>query len=156
MRWSELRKLSESLILFSLGVGRHMSILLKIINVCAVLVCLSSANAFAAALRYDGVYRYHEPSEDFSFYLRFYSDGTALSTASAEAPDKIVEWFHRGSKAGSRGEFTVRESQLRFTTFGFESRNDCVGSIEDVSLVLKCGDSDVAMRFEFVPMRLAQ
>jgi hypothetical protein len=123
---------------------------------CVLLLCLLPATGFATALRYDGFYRLLEPSTNTSIYLRFYPDGTALSAASADTAEKTFEWFHRDSKAGSRGHFTVRGNQLRFTTFGFESRTDCTGTIENASLILKCGGSDITSRFEFLPMRPAQ
>src|ERR1700731_122640 len=121
------------------------------IRVCAVLLCLFPAGAFAGSLRYDGIYRNRDPSEDYSVYLRFYSDGTALQVASTGTPEEIAQWFHRGSKAGSSGHFTVRRNRLRFPTFGFEWRIDCAGTIETAALVLHCKQSDPVYRFDFLP-----
>ncbi|MEY2559625.1 MAG: hypothetical protein QOG51_40 [Verrucomicrobiota bacterium] len=126
------------------------------LTICVALVCLLPASVVAASLRYDGIYRHHDPAQDYSVYLRFYSDGTALCVTSTGTPEEIVPWFNRGSKAGSSGHFTVRRNRLRFTTFGFEWRIDCTGDINDASLVLRCKDSDRVSRFEFLPMPLPQ
>lgn len=133
--------------------GFHESSRIKIASVCVALVCLCAVNAFAADLRYDGIYRYHEPSKEVSIYLRFYSDGTVLSTASTGKADEVARWFHRGSKVDS-GHFVVEGIDVHFTIFGFQWRNDCAGTIGGSLLMLKCADSDASMLFEFLPMRL--
>ena len=137
--------------MFSIKAG----IVIKVASVCVALVCLSAVNTFAADLRYDGIYRYHEPSKEVTIYLRFYADGTVLSTASTGKPDDVARWFHRGSNVDS-GHFTVEGSDLHFTIFGFERRNDCAGTIAGSLLMLKFADSDDSLLFEFLPMRLAK
>ena len=132
-----------------------MSIVIKVASVCVALVCLSAVNGFAADLRYDGIYRYREPSKEVSIYLRFYSDGTVLSTASTGKADEVARWFHRGSKVDS-GHFDVEGIDVHFTISGFQWRNDCAGTIGGSLLMLKCADSDASLLFEFLPMRLAK
>ena len=128
-------------------------IVIEVASVCVALVCLSAVNAFAADVRYDGIYRYREPAKQVSIYLRFYADGTVLSTASTGKPDEVGKWFHRGGNVDS-GHFTVEGSDLHFTIFGFKWRNECAGTIAGNVLMLKCADNDASMLFEFVPMRL--
>ena len=92
---------------------------------------LVTTSVFSAPLRYDGIYRHQDPSQDYASYVRFYPDGAALSIASTDTPKKLVRWFHRGPRAPSTGHFTIRGDRLRFTTLGFESRTDCTGKIGD-------------------------
>ena len=132
-----------------------MPTLIKIAITCGALLCLSAGNGFASDLRYDGIYRCHEPSKEVSIYLRFYSDGTVLSTASTGKADEVARWFHRGSKLDS-GHFVVEGSDLRFTIFGFQWHNDCAGTIAGSLLMLKCADTDASLLFSFLPMKLAQ
>jgi hypothetical protein len=132
-----------------------MSISIKVAIACVTLVWLAAVNSFAEDLRYDGIYRYHEPSKEVSIYLRFYSDGTVISTASTGTADQVAKWFHRGSNVDS-GHYVVEGNDVQFTIFGFQWRNDCAGTVGGGLLMLKCADSDAPLLFNFLPMRLAK
>ena len=132
-----------------------MSIFLKIATVCVALLGLSAVNGFAADVRYDGLYRYHEPAKQVSIYLRFYSDGTVLSTASTGKPDEVAKWLHRGSNVDS-GHFTVEKEDIHFTISTVQGGNDCGGILKETLILLKCADTDASLLFEFLPMRLAK
>jgi hypothetical protein len=134
---------------------RRMSISIKIAIACVTLAWLSAGSSFAEDIHYDGIYRYHEPSKEVSLYLRFYSDGTVLSTASTGKADQVAKWFHRGTNIDS-GHYVVDGNDLHFTIFGFKWSNDCAGTIAGNLLMLRCSDSDASLLFEFLPMRLAK
>ncbi|HKP03853.1 MAG TPA: hypothetical protein VJU77_10910 [Chthoniobacterales bacterium] len=133
---------------------RHCRNLLTAVILGAWLVCAASASG--ASLRYDGIYRRKGDAGEYTLYLRFYSDGTALSVAASETPEQVVQWFHRGPGAPSGGHFTAKGASIRFTIIGFESREDCAGTIKEDSLMLKCQGGRRALRFDFVPLHLTK
>lgn len=141
-------------------VTRHASlkspirIAIKILTVGLLALCLSPANAADPALRYDGIYRHQKPSKPVSLYLRFYADGTALSTGSTGTPEQISKWFNREATGGA-GYYTVQKDQIHFTTFDAKIRNECAGTIEKDALIIQCGDGE-PVRFEFLPMKLSK
>jgi hypothetical protein len=130
-----------------------MNIFLKIATVCIALSGLTAVKGFALDVRYDGLYRYHEPAKQVSIYLRFYPDGTVLSTASTGKPDEVAKWLHRGSKIDS-GNFAVEKEEIRFAISTAQGSNDCGGVLKETLILLKCADTDASLLFEFLPMRL--
>jgi hypothetical protein len=133
-----------------------MRIAAKILSIwaLALMASVSPAKAADPALRFDGIYQHKEEGKPVSSYLRFYADGTALSTSSTGTPEQISKWFNRESKGGA-GYFTAEKDLIRITTFDNKVRNECAGTIEKDALILQCGDSE-PVRFEFLPMKLSK
>src|SRR5688500_3513548 len=117
-----------------LALMRFWRLLLKTFVVCAALFAFSCTGG--PSLHHDGIYFFKEASAESTLYLRFYSDGTVLLAASPSTPTQVAQWFHRGARGISTGNYVIRGKRIKFTTFGFESRADCAGTIEERAVVL--------------------
>ena len=67
-------------------------------------------------ISYDGYYRTLPDSLDpFSFYLRFYADGTVIGYTTAGNPKNLVPWFNKDHKSPSKGQYILKDSTISFS-----------------------------------------
>ena len=86
-------------------------------------------------LRYDGLYQ-AESESDYFYYLRFYQDGTVLSTSSTGNSRQVARWFNKEKPSLSKGRYTTLGSKIKFSTTSSYGTVDYQGEIKEKSLIL--------------------
>ncbi|HVE61949.1 MAG TPA: hypothetical protein VNA26_09020 [Chitinophagaceae bacterium] len=67
-------------------------------------------------LNFDGYYRTLSDSlNPFSFYLRFYPDGTVIGTSTAANANNLIPWFKKDHQEVSKGSYNLRDSTIKFS-----------------------------------------
>jgi hypothetical protein len=76
----------------------------------------SSKAALTYKLCYDGYYRtLPDTLNPFSYYLRFYDDGTVIGYSTAGNPNNLLPWFKKEHKSPSKGQYTLKDSVISFS-----------------------------------------
>ena len=66
-------------------------------------------------LSFDGYYRtLPDTLNPFSYYLRFYPDGTVIGVNTAGNPNNLKPWFKKDHKTVSKGMYTMKDSVIIF------------------------------------------
>lgn len=66
-------------------------------------------------LSYDGYYRtLADTLNPFSFYLRFYPDGTVISVSTAGNPNNLKPWFKKDHKTPAKGTYVMKDTVITF------------------------------------------
>ncbi len=77
---------------------------------------LSAQTVSARKISFDGYYRTLPDSlNPFSYYLRFYNDGTVIGYSTAGNPNNLVPWFKKDHKSPSKGQYVLKDSALSFS-----------------------------------------
>ena len=89
----------------------------------------------SARVRSDGLYL--APGKDSLHYLRFYDDGTVVSTRTVpqSSPQEVARWLNKSSD--SIGQFTVNGSNIAFSTRNPGVTTDYNGTISGEVLKLE-------------------
>ncbi|HEV8283724.1 MAG TPA: hypothetical protein VGQ09_05415 [Chitinophagaceae bacterium] len=67
-------------------------------------------------ISYDGYYRtLPDTLNPFSYYLRFYPDGTVIGYSTAGNPNNLVSWFKKDHKSPSKGQYVLKDSTISFS-----------------------------------------
>lgn len=75
---------------------------------------LAISGGSVATVRFDGIYR--GPEGDQTYDFRFYSDGTVIAVASADAPATLANWFKKENpSAVAAGKYLITGSSIRFS-----------------------------------------
>jgi len=89
-----------------------------------LLICLfsfwgligSAQTAGTRKLSFDGYYRtLPDTLNPFSYYLRFYADGTVIGYSTAGNPKNLVPWFKKEHKSPSKGQYSLKDSTISFS-----------------------------------------
>ena len=105
-------------------------------------------------LLFDGIYKADEG--EFSYYLRFYDDGTVIEVGQPHAtnPDSLTYWFRKGVPTLASGKYEVVGDQVNFSTSNSSGTVDFQGSIGLQNLVLdvhsRINNSKRKLEFRFV------
>jgi len=79
-------------------------------------VSSSAQTTTVRKLSFDGYYRTLPDSlNPFSYYLRFYDDGTVIGYSTAGNPNNLVPWFKKEHKSPSKGQYVLKDSILSFS-----------------------------------------
>jgi hypothetical protein len=67
-------------------------------------------------ISYDGYYRtLPDTLNPFSYYLRFYADGTVIGYSTAGNPNNLVTCFKKEHKSPSKGQYVLNDSTISFS-----------------------------------------
>jgi len=72
--------------------------------------------------------------EDYSYYLRFYTNGTVIGTSSIATPDQLEKWFQAPFR--DTGQYVISGSFIRFSLGSPEGVVDYSGTIKETSVEL--------------------
>jgi hypothetical protein len=76
----------------------------------------SSKAELTYKLSYDGYYRtLPDTLNPFSYYLRFYDDGTVIGYSTAGNPKNLAPWFKKEHTSPSKGQYTLKDSVISFS-----------------------------------------
>jgi uncharacterized protein (TIGR02996 family) len=63
---------------------------------------------FLWRLSHRGLYRCLEEGYSYSYYIRFYPNGTVITVSSRRTPQEISEWFNLSFPGIGKGQYTLR------------------------------------------------
>jgi len=96
------------------------SLLLYILFLLTILKGLSQTSP-PNKISFDGYYRtLADTLNPFSYYLRFYADGTVIGYSTAGNPKNLVAWFNKDHKSPLKGQWVLKDSTLSFSLKGNE------------------------------------
>ena len=102
---------------------------------------LANVTAQETRLRYDGYYHTLPDSlNPFSFYLRFYPDGTVIGYTTAGNPKNLVPWFNKEHKSPSKGQYKLKDKTIQFSLKNDDGTVEYKGSLpadDRLSLIVK-------------------
>ena len=108
-----------------------------VVLVCLLFACIR-VSAQETRLKFDGYYRTLSDSlNPFSYYLRFYPDGTVIGYTTAGNPKNLVAWFNKDHSSPSKGQYKLNEKAIQFTLKSDEGLVEYNGSVPtDEKMVL--------------------
>jgi hypothetical protein len=83
-------------------------------------------------LKFDGYYVSIPDSTSmsmFKYYLRFYPDGTVIGVTTAGKPANLIPWFNKENKTPSKGQFTIKDSAIKFSMASEEGQVNYEGKL---------------------------
>jgi len=95
---------------------------------------LRSLAAVAAArggVRYDGFYAKPASAARFTEFLRFYPDGTVVTTTTSGSAGQITSWFHKDHPDRSKGSYDIDGDRIAFATTASYGTIEYAGTIRD-------------------------
>lgn len=98
----------------------------------------------AARLRFNGLYvaagdppSSGNAADAYSYYLRFYPSGVAITVSSTGSPAEVVSWFNPADPEMSRGKYTLRENHISFDSTDSYGTVEYEGEIEEDGIHLR-------------------
>jgi hypothetical protein len=85
-------------------------------------------------IRFDGLYR-AQAHDNYWYYLKFYSDGIVVRDLSSLDPSTVFDLLDKDTNDG-KGEYSISDDHIEFTTVDPEITIDYEGTIEDGGLRL--------------------
>ncbi len=85
-------------------------------------------------LRFDGLYR--SKHTDYSYYIRFYSDGAVVAISSSDEPFQAVKLVNKSFYGSSKGRYTKDAARLDFSVTSQSGTVDYSGTIQGEELQL--------------------
>ena len=111
---------------------------LKIVVFTFLLFSAIRVSAQETRLKFDGYYRTLPDSlNPFSYYLRFYPDGTVIGYSTAGNPKNLVSWFTKDYKSPTKGQgqYELKDKILQFSLKSDEGTIEYKGSLlSDIKL----------------------
>lgn len=83
------------------------------------------------------IYKTKEKTDDYWYYLKFYSDSTVISVSSTGKPKDIVKWFHKEKENISKGKYFIKKDSIFFESIGESGKVIYKGIILNKKLLLE-------------------
>jgi hypothetical protein len=113
-----------------------------------------------AGIRFDGLYRAAATSQageqlPYSYYLRFYADGTLLSASSEAAPQDVARWLDKNHSDNGSGCATARAGVLQIVRTSSAGKIEYTGKVQGDKLVLhvRSNGHERDENYQFTPSR---
>jgi len=75
------------------------------------------------------------PTDEYCYFLRFYSDGTVIGVNATGNPRQIKKWFRRPYR--NSGKYAITGNEIRFSLTSLEGTVDYEGTINGKLILIK-------------------
>jgi hypothetical protein len=108
----------------------------------ALFLMLASFNEDSCKLKFNGIYAFKLDNEH-SAVLRFYEDGTVLSSVSVNDYMDVFSWFNKENKdMVLSGKYRVKKCNVSFNVKGMTGEIEYSGTVSNNDIQLKMTDQE--------------
>ncbi len=94
------------------------------------------------SVKYNGIYAYKIDGEH-SAVIRFYEDGSVLSSTSVNDYMDVFSWFHKENKEMVlQGNYKIKKCGIKFKVEGVTGKQEYEGSVNEKDIQVKLTDPE--------------
>ena len=96
----------------------------------------------SCAVKYNGIYAF-KIDEEHSAVIRFYEDGTVLSSTSVNDYMDVFSWFNKENKdMVLKGNYKIKKCGIRFKVEGPTGSQEYEGTVQENAISVKLTDKE--------------
>ncbi|MDQ3048390.1 MAG: hypothetical protein M3R27_12645 [Bacteroidota bacterium] len=119
----------------------------RLLTIFSILTLLAGFSGFVSvkescSVKYNGIYAYKIDGEH-SAVIRFYEDGSVLSSTSLNDYMDVFTWFHKENKEMVlQGKYKVKKCTIKFKVEGVTGKQEYEGTVNDKEIQVKLTDPE--------------